>query len=322
MRKLKNMCRYLSVLLIVAMLDISMVGPAFAAEVTGAVEEKAAVDLNGTYHATLGVQTCTMLWISRWGYYDEIINPAFGTDKNAILNSGSEKTKNYVEYAGTFNDATIEGNGTYTVSLTGADFAEEVLFGQMHIATDIPVCDEITFSNIIVKINNRTLISFDEAFMESEKKYLAGGMVILAMNHWRKPLEDMLIEKGLSVTGNGVECLIGGGDDTIELTFTVSGFAYDKVEEVVAETVSVTPTVAALNNEKTDAETDTETDAETVAEADAETVAETDAETVAETVAEADEESGSLLIIIIVVGLVVIAAVTAAVAISKKKKHN
>lgn len=169
--------------------------------------------------------------MARWGYYNESINPKYGTDKFGVLYSGAGNSDKYAEYAGTFNDITFEGNGTYTVSLTGADFAEETSISQLHIATDIPATENINFSDVTVKINGKKLITFDEAYLENEDKFLQGGKIILAINHWRKPLEQKLIDSGLPVEGNGVDCLWGTGDDKIEVIFTVSGFAYDKPEE-------------------------------------------------------------------------------------------
>lgn len=235
-------------------------------------EEASTVDLNGTYNAALGLQTCNTLWISRFGYYDAVENPNFGTDKFAVLTSGSEKDGNLVEYTGTFNDAIIEGNGTYTVSLTDADFAGEVSLSQLHFTTDIPVNDIIKFTDVAVKINGRTVVSFDEGFLENEAKFLQGGMVVLAFNNWRSPLKTLVQEKGLYIEGSGFEALRGDGNDSIEITFTVSGFEYDKLEEVVEpeeteldepittdekvdeETPEVTPEATDTEEEKTDDE--------------------------------------------------------------------
>jgi hypothetical protein len=256
--------------------------------------------LNGTYHATLGIQTCNTLWIGRWGYFDASINPALGTDKNDVLFSGSETKGDYAEYAGTFQDAVIEGNGTYTVSLTDADFAGETTISQMHIATDIPVSDEIRFSDVSVKINGRTQITFDEGYIETDQKYLSGGMVILTMNHWRKPLEDLVVSNGFSVVGSGIDWVSGNGGDNVEVTFTVSGFAYDKPEAAEAETVSITPAAAAPDNGKADM--------------------------AAETAAQADNTTENRPVIYVIIGaaaaVVIAAAAIAVIIVFRKKKRS
>lgn len=300
---MKKISKLISAMFMVAALNVSMVSPAFATEVTGgatdvtaaatdvtaAVTEAAAptVDLNGTYHATLGIQTCDTLWITRNGYYNAVINPEFGTDKYALLFSGKESTKNYVEYAGTFNDATIEGNGTYTVSLTGADFGGETSFSQIHVATDIPDNDSIKFTDVTLKVNGKKIVNFADGYKETETKYLAGGIDILCINHWRKPLEDYVTGQGAALSNNGgVICLTGTGDEKVEVTFAVSGFAYDKVEQAVTTAPTKAPAVTQA----------------------------------AETDAKADDNSGNMSTILIVVGVIVVVAVISAVVVIVKKK--
>lgn len=259
------------------------------------VPEAAEVDLNGTYQAAMGVQTCNTLWIGRYAYFDANINEQFGTDQYSTLFSGAEKTNNYVEYAGTFQDITIAGNGTYTVSLTGADFAEETTISQLHVATNIPVNDQIKFTDVKVKALGKTQVTFEEAYMETDKKFESGGMVFLIMNHWRAPLEKFLEENGQYIDGSGLVWLRGAGDDTIEITFTVSGFAYDKVEEAPAE---VTEAPAPIDTEDTKDTSATEAIAE----------------------ASTDEAELPLLWIILIPAVLIIAVVIIVVVVSKKKK--
>ncbi|MFT4143028.1 MAG: hypothetical protein QM644_01125 [Mobilitalea sp.] len=259
----KVRCRIAAITIVLLVMPAAV--PVLAAEVT---QEEAAqapektqgeainFDPNGTYHAALGVQTCNTLWIGRYAYYEAEANQQYGTDQYSVLFSGGEATNNYVEYAGTFNDAEIKGNGTYTVSLSGADFANEVTLSQLHVATDIPMNESISISDVKMKINGRTLITFEEAFIETDAKFLEGGITFLLVNHWRAPLVKFLSENGLSETGSGVEALRGDGSDEIEITFTVSGFAYDKVEEVVTiaptEVPAVVPTDLGTGTEKKD----------------------------------------------------------------------
>lgn len=260
MRLMKKIGRNIALVLI-TMLVMSAAVPVLAAEVSPEVTlapetqeeltpapeatltpEAASFDPNGTYHAALGVQTCNTLWIGRYAYYEAEANQQYGTEQYSVLFSGGETTNNYVEHAGTFNDAEIKGNGTYTVSLTGADFADEVTLSQLHVATDIPVNDSISITDVKLKVNGRSLITFEEAYLETDAKFLKGGITFLLVNHWRAPLVKFLSENGLSETGGGVETLRGDGSDEIEITFTVSGFAYDKIEEVVTIAPTVAPT--------------------------------------------------------------------------------
>jgi hypothetical protein len=239
-----------------------------------------------------------MIWIGRWGYFAESINPAFGTDKNAVLFSGSETAGNYTEYTGTFTDAVLEGNGTYTVALTDADFAGEVSISQLHVATDIPMNDQIKFTDVKVKVNNKTVLKFDEGYMETDNKYNEGGMVLLTINHWRKPLEEIVMGNGMAVSGNGAECLTGSGKDNIEITFTVSGFAYDKVEPTAAA-VSAAPTAAASDTADTAA-----------------------AQTTADASGQTNEGTAGVPYILIIAGSAVAVILIAILVFLKMKKHS
>lgn len=215
-----------------AMALAMLVSPAFAAAEDKTEEDKQELDLNGTYHAALGVQTSTQLWIQRMAYFEEKQNKMYGTDMNDKLFYTDSDTQKDEAVPGNFTDVEIAGNGTYTVSLTGADFKGETAISQLHIATDIPVSDAIKFSNVEVTVNGRTVVKFDEAVMEEEKPYIAAGMDILILNHWRSELRTDLEGKGLPEdASSGWNLLMGSGDDNISVTFTVSGFAYDKKTE-------------------------------------------------------------------------------------------
>ena len=78
-------------------------------------------------------------------------------------------------------------------------------------------------------------MTFDEGYVEDDVQFLDGGIVILAFNNWRNTLKQIVQDQGLYIEGSGIELLRGNGNDNIEITFTVSGFAYDKAEEVVEE---------------------------------------------------------------------------------------
>ena len=141
----------------------------------------------------------------------------------------------YSTAVGTFTDAEIAGNGTYTLKLEGADFQGETAISQLHIATDIPLNDKIKFTNVKAKVDGREVASFDEGVPENEEPYLQGGTVILLMNHWRPELVKQLQENGLSESAeSGYDLLKGTTDESVEITFTVSGFNYDNPDAVEA----------------------------------------------------------------------------------------
>lgn len=184
------------------------------------------------YHAAMGIQTATQIWIQRWGYYEGSQNEYFGTDNYGKL---YDSQKNF--YEGTFEDVEIKGNGTYTVSLKNADFAGETTISQLHIATDIPVEDsqDLQYTDIKLEVNGTEIVTFDEAIMEDEDNYLQGGAVILLFNHWRDKLIETLGSKGRGEdSANGWDLLQGAGSDNISITFTISGLPYDNETTIEA----------------------------------------------------------------------------------------
>lgn len=261
------------------------------------------VDLNGTYHAALGVQTATNLWIQRMAYFEETQNDKYNTDMWDKLFYVPTGTKDVEIAEGTFTDAEIAGNGTYTVSLANANFLSETTISQMHIATDIPLNDTIKFSDVVLKINGKTVVEFEEAFMENEEPYLIGGMDILLMNHWRPVLVNDLNEKGVAEdSANGYNYLTGDGDDNIEVTFTVSGFAYD-------------------NAGTTGADEETSDGDDSQVSADSSNNTDNEASTGNAAAAETEDEASSNTMVYIIIAIVVVVVIAVVVVVSRKKKE-
>ena len=224
-----------------------------AVPVSAAKKKKAKeVDLNGTYHAALGIQTATDLWIMRMAYYDKSQNDFYDTENADRMFCENKETHDMDMQPGTFTDVEIKGNGTYTVSLDSAEFSGEQIISQLHVATDIPTNDTIKFSNVSATVNGRTVAEFEEGYMENEEPYLQGGMVCLIFNHWRAELVKTLSEKGFPEdSSNGYTLLQGNGEESVSVTFTVSGFAYDNPDaqgvsgEAGAETGDASPAAGA-----------------------------------------------------------------------------
>lgn len=180
------------------------------------------------YHAAMGIQTATQIWIQRWGYYDDSQNEYYGTEDYDKLYDSQKKF-----YDGTFEDIEIRGNGTYAVTLKDADFAGETTISQLHIATDIPAAEseKLQFTDVKLEINGNEILQFDQAVMEDEEDYTQGGAVILLFNHWRDELIKTLSGMGKSEdASNGWELLQGSGAENVTVTFTVSGLPYDNEE--------------------------------------------------------------------------------------------
>lgn len=206
------------------------------APVSAAPAKTQEVDLDGTYHARMGIQTSNIRWIMQMNYYKGEANETLGTElENKLFCADPDNQDKLISKAGTFNEVEIAGNGVYTVTLDKADFDGETDISQLHVATDIPLNDKIKFSNVKVKINGREFVTFDEAVMEDEAPYLEGGMVLLVLNHWRESVVSYMTEHGRSESAsNGWTLLSGQGDENLSITFTVSGFNKDNPDAVEA----------------------------------------------------------------------------------------
>lgn len=212
--------------MLMALMLLAMPVTAFAEEETA----KAPFDANGKYNARLGIQATTadgQIWLARIGYYSSKDDgDKVTSDKKAEFD------------AGTFTDAVIEGNGTYTVSYKTSNFGGAVNLQQLQVATDIPMENDLTFSDLKVEINGNTVVTYKDVYID-EDAYAIPYTCLLAYNNWRNDLKSrddcMTAENVFPETG----------DVEVKLTFTVSGFAYDAPTE--AETTAAAATKAAAD---------------------------------------------------------------------------
>lgn len=163
-----------------------------------AMSTKAATD----YHAYLGIQTNDTLWVFRNAYDDE--KYGYGTDAFESLHSVSGK--NMTAYDGTFTDAALTEDGTYTVALDGPDFAAEKSMSQLFVSTDIPMYDSIKVTDVIVKVDGKSVYTFDDAVLNPESYTY---VQILCLNIWNKDVKDLF-----RVAPTFAKC---------EITFTITG---------------------------------------------------------------------------------------------------
>ena len=156
-----------------------------------------------TYHAYLGVQT-NPSWIFRNGWNDS----SFGKDTYDAFDKLS-KDGAPADIDGTFTDVDITGDGTYKVSLTGADLSDEELFSLLFVSTDIPVDAGVSITNVKVIIDGQTKYTFDEGYIpEDTGEYIQ----VQARNIWN---DDLGKEDGLFAYMMP--------NDSVEMEFTVSG---------------------------------------------------------------------------------------------------
>lgn len=115
------------------------------------------------YNAYLGFQVA-----GTWDYrnaYEEDVN---STDYNFITQAriGGEATDvNKVK----IKNATITGDGIYSVSMTGADLSGGSAFNMLYISTNIPVrANDVTFSDIKVIIDGKEVTTLKEGIVKKE----------------------------------------------------------------------------------------------------------------------------------------------------------
>lgn len=243
---------------------IMIAGDAAAVETAGSE-----VDLNGVYHAYLGLQT--PVYSFRNSFEDEM----YGKETEFFNQiTGWDSNNEPVSKGGVFTDVEIAGNGTYSVSVTDfdltGDFDSQEFFNLLFVSTDIPFSEDIKITDVNVVMDGKTVYTFDEGFQDPDT---VDYIKVLAANLWNADL------------ANGELFYYAIPTTSIELQFTVSGFAYDNAAAVVEEEV----------------------------------VEETAEPVVEEAVVE-EAETNTGLIVGIVVAAVVVCGGVAAVVISKKKK--
>lgn len=253
------------------------------------------VDVNGTYNAYIGIQGPNWTFRNAWNEPNYGLNGANGSEYFERLTSWDADNNPYTT-PGVITDAAIAGNGTYSVSIKGIEwpaeeFASQDYLNQLFISTDIPNTGEVTIDNVVLSIDGGavSLASAGAVLSKDDVDY----MNILIQNTWN---DDVKTIGYYAVPFSDVE-----------ITFDVSGFAYDKAAD---EAVASDEDGAA-----DDAQEVAETGTESTAEADT-GAGNTDTVTTGDSVEKKSSNTGIIIICVIVVA----AAVCVCVVFLKKKK--
>lgn len=180
------------------------------------VEKPAApeFDPNSTYNAYLGVQTPNWTYRDPWNSANGI-----GSDYWGDFIYGNETNEKY----GKVTDAVVAGNGTYTVSVTdfGTIFADDFgaagqdYFNLLFISTDIPMSDDVQITDVKLIVDGKTVHTYKEAYLDPD----SGDYVkILIQNIWNDDVAEVSYYNAPSTS--------------LEMSFTIAGFAYDAAAEV------------------------------------------------------------------------------------------
>ncbi|MBR1567892.1 MAG: hypothetical protein IJ648_02935, partial [Lachnospiraceae bacterium] len=189
----------------------------------GAEEEKpqsnaGPVDLDGTYHAYIGFQTPKYSFRNSWSGESGYGN---GTPEFDQV-TGWDSEGNEIVVPGTYKDAEIKGNGTYTVAVNGlefpdGEFAEQDYMNLIFFSTDIPNTGEVEISDVVLKIDGSEVSDVNALVNPESVNYIDVQLQSIyndelkTIGYYPTPMTD------------------------IEITFTISGFNYDNDGAAVEE---------------------------------------------------------------------------------------
>lgn len=176
------------------------------------------VDLDGTYHAYIGFQTPKYSFRNSWSGESGYGN---GTPEFDQV-TGWDAEGNEIVVPGTYKDAEIKGNGTYTVAVNGlefpdGEFAEQDYMNLIFFSTDIPNTGEVEISNVVLKVDGSEVSDVNAIVNPESVNYIDVQLQSIYnddlknVGYYPTPMTD------------------------IEITFTVSGFNYDNDGAVVEE---------------------------------------------------------------------------------------
>lgn len=223
-------------------LALAVTATAVPADVSAATSKvgkkaaKAAFDADGTYHAYFGLQE-TGTWIFRDEWYSDTLG-IDGKDMkkaNLTFDNGTlfQSGKNGVTaIEGTqVQDVEIKGNGTYTVGVSNLNNAldtkgdSETKISMIYVDTDIPMTakdNPVTISDVKLTCDGKEISVPSEPFFPSEYTDESGLLRFDAMNSYQKDKGEYADSPDITVVPT----------DSIQITFTVSGFNSDNPDAV------------------------------------------------------------------------------------------
>lgn len=238
----------------------------------------------GSYMAFFQCQTTS--WVYRNNFEDK--NTGYGSDifKTVYNNETDAATSTVI------NDTVIDGDGEYTISLNDISFEGSTDFNMIAISTNIPLDAGIEVTAAVLKYDSRTITS-TFAQKNDNKDYVH----IMLINQYDQTMKDT------------VNTLVPADGSDITITFTVTGFGYEKtIEDQATTTDSSEATVTPATDETTTDDTAVTGNESSVND---------------ETTANNEEDSDSSLstgaVIGIIAGIVVVAVVLIVVFVKKKK---
>lgn len=218
-------------------LAVSIVPASALADVSKAGKKaaKAAFDPAGTYHAYFGLQQ-SETWIFRDEWYSDTlgIDGKNLKDANLTFDQGTlfQSMNNVVTpiEGTTVTDAVITGNGVYTVKVEGLNGAlttnPDAVLSMIYVDTDIPmsaVDNPVVISDWKLKLDGKTQTLPAEVYCPFEYTSESNLLRFDAVNTYQRD------------QGDYPDCpSIVTPQDSIEISFKISGMAQDNPEAVEA----------------------------------------------------------------------------------------
>lgn len=196
----------------------------------------AAFDPAGTYKAFVGFQQT-----ESWRCHDECTSKTLGlngTDLNGlnyetdVMRSGDNGIE---KIDGTVEGAELKGNGTYTAKITGLNgcldtapegaAADQMKISMLYLSTNLPADakDKVQFSDVSLKVDGNEITLPETQFFKPET-LKEGYTSLYLIDTYAKDQGEYADSPELAIPPS----------DSIEITFTISGFTNDNPEAVPA----------------------------------------------------------------------------------------
>lgn len=213
---------------------------------TASAAKKVAFDPAGSYKAFVGFQQS-----GSWRFHDECTSETLGINGTDLAGNNYETDvlrsgENGIEKIdGVVEGADLTGNGTYTVKITDLNGSltsvpdgtspDDMKITMVYLSTNLPADakDKVQFTDVSLKVDGNEITLPETQFIKPETLD-AGYTSLYLIDTYAKSQGEYADSPELAVAPN----------DSIEITFTISGFANDNPEAVPA-TPTPEPTKAA-----------------------------------------------------------------------------